>query len=251
MQEGPELSKGPLISLSRQLKSFGGEVMAERRITAFFNTYDEAAKAVQRLEAAHIPNFEISLVSNGASGISSEHSPEGSTHDFAGAGAAAGTIAGGGAGLLAGLGTVAVPGLGPVIAAGWLVSTLVGAGAGAALGGLAGALADSGLSEDEAEAYVDGVRQGGTLVTVRVDEADLERVVDIMDDEGRIEPSRQDHDWRSEGAAPPIGAAASTATGLNTDLFPNFLDEEEDHTLHVEMEDERLRRMKDAGGKQT
>ena len=38
--------------------------MAERRITAFFDTYDEAARAVQRLEAAHIPNFEISLVSN-------------------------------------------------------------------------------------------------------------------------------------------------------------------------------------------
>jgi hypothetical protein len=231
--------------------------MAERRITAFFNTYDEAAKAVQRLEAAHIPDFEISLVSNNADNTVSHHAThsfdeEESSHEFAGAGAAAGSIAGGGAGLLAGLGTVAVPGLGPVIAAGWLVSTLVGAGAGAALGGLFGALADTGLSEEEAKAYVDGVRQGGTLVTVRVDEAEIDRVVDILDDEGRVEPGQQERDWRSQGAAPPIGAAASTTTGLTTDLMPNPLDEEEDdHTLHVELEDERVRRMTGSGSDQT
>jgi len=230
--------------------------MAERRITAFFNTYDEAAKAVQRLEAAHIPNFEISLVSNNADGVASHHATrdfdeEGAAHEFAGAGAAAGTIAGGGAGLLAGLGTVAVPGLGPVVAAGWLVSTLVGAGAGAALGGLMGALAEAGLSEDEAQAYVDGIRQGGTLVTVRADDADLERVVDILDDEGRVEPGKQQRDRSAEGTAPPIGAAASTTTGLTTDLLPNPLDEEDDHTLHVELEDERIRRMTGSGSDRT
>ncbi|SCY90766.1 hypothetical protein [Microvirga guangxiensis] len=226
--------------------------MTERKVTAFFNTYDEAAKAVQRLEAAQIPNFEISLISSNANDIASRHATrslegEDGSHEFAGAGATAGTIAGGGAGLLAGLGTVAVPGLGPVVAAGWLVSTLVGAGAGAAFGGLMGALADAGLNEDEAKAYVEGVRQGGTLVTVRVSEGDMDRVVNILDDEGRIEPGRQERDWRSEGAAPPIGAAASTTTGLITDLMPNPLDEEDDHTLHVEMEDERLRRMKISG----
>ncbi|MCG7392440.1 hypothetical protein MHY87_05925 [Microvirga sp. ACRRW] len=230
--------------------------MTERKVTAFFNTYDEAAKAVQRLEAAHISHVEISLISNNADDVSSHHAKrsfdeEGASHEFAGAGAAAGTIAGGGAGLLAGLGTVAVPGLGPVIAAGWLVSTLVGAGAGAALGGLMGALADTGLSEDEAKAYVDGVRQGGTLVTVRLDESDMNRVVDILDDEGRIEPGRPERDWRSEGAAPPIGAAASTTTGLITDLMPNPLDEEDDHTLHVELEDERVRRMTGSGKDET
>ncbi len=232
--------------------------MTERKVTAFFNTYDEAAKAVERLEAARIPNFEISLISNNANGMASHHATrsfddEEHSHEFAGAGAAAGSIAGGGAGLLAGLGTVAVPGLGPIVAAGWLVATLIGAGAGAAVGGLVGALADAGLSEDEAKAYLDGVRQGGTLVTVRMDEADMERVVDILDDEGRIEPGRQERDWRSEGSAPPIGAAASTTTGLITDLMPTPLDEKEegDHTLHVELEDERLRRMTGSGRDKT
>lgn len=228
--------------------------MAERRITAFFNTYDEAAKAVQRLEMAQIPNFEISLISSNANDVSSHHATrsfneeEGGGHEFAGAGATAGTITGAGAGLLAGLGTVAVPGLGPVVAAGWLVSTLVGAGAGAALGGLMGALADSGLSEDEANAYVDGVRGGGALVTVRTDEANIERVVDILDDEGRVDPYQPERDWRSEGAAPPIGAAASTTTGLTTDLLLDRLDaNDEDDTLHVELQDERVRRITGSG----
>jgi uncharacterized membrane protein len=225
--------------------------MAEHRITAFFDTYDEAARAVTRLEAAHVPNFEISLVSNNFDDAHTHHTTrafdsEGSSHEFAGATAAAGTVAGAGAGLLAGLGTVAVPGFGPVIAAGWIVSTLVGAGAGAAVGGLAGALADAGLSDEDAQNYAEGVRRGGALVTVKVDEAQMDRVVKILDDEGEIEPSEREREAAraaEEAPAPPIGAAASTTTGLTTDLMPIPLDEDaDDHTLHVELEDERLRR---------
>ena len=224
--------------------------MAERRITAFFDTYEEAARAVQRLEAARMPDFEISLVSNNFNDAYTHHASRSfdtdeSSHPFASATAAAGTVAGAGAGLLAGLGTVAIPGFGPVIAAGWIVSTLVGAGAGAAVGGLAGALADAGLSDEEAHAYADGVRRGGALVTVKVDEAQMDRVVNILDDEGEVE-SGEDTTGKDEAPAPPIGAAASTTTGLITDLMPIPLDDsdedESDHTLHVEVEDERLRR---------
>jgi uncharacterized membrane protein len=222
--------------------------MAERRITAFFDTYDEAARAVQRLEAAQIPDFEISLISNNVNDVPTHHTAlssdeDGSGHEFAGATAAAGTVAGAGAGLLAGLGTVAVPGFGPVIAAGWIVSTLVGAGAGAAVGGLAGALMESGLSDEDAQAYAEGVRRGGALVTVKADEAQMDRVVGILDDEGEVDTGGFAR--RSDDApAPPIGAAASTTTGLMTDLMPIPLDDDDadDHTLHVELEDERLRR---------
>ncbi|MBJ6127816.1 hypothetical protein [Microvirga splendida] len=224
--------------------------MTERKITAFFDTYDEAARAVQRLEAARLPDFEISLVSNNFNDAYTHHAsrsfePDGSAHSFAGATAAAGSVAGAGAGLLAGLGTVAVPGFGPVIAAGWIVSTLVGAGAGAAVGGLAGALADAGLTDEEARNYAEGVRRGGALVTVKVDEAQADRVVSILDDEGEIEPSGE-RTRRDDAPAPPIGAAASTTTGLMTDLMPVPLDDsgenDSDGTLHVEVEDERLRR---------
>ncbi len=221
--------------------------MAERRITAFFDTYDEAARAVQRLEAAHLPNFQISLVSNNFNDAYTHHAtqsfgPDGNSRPFAGATAAAGSVAGAGAGLLAGLGTVAIPGFGPVIAAGWIVSTLVGAGAGTALGGLAGALADAGLSDEEAQTYADGVRRGGALITVKVDEAQINQVVSILDDEGEVESGNK-AGHRDDAPAPPIGAAASTTTGLMTDLMPIPISEDEsDRTLHVELEDERLRR---------
>lgn len=221
--------------------------MTERRITAFFDTYDEAARAVQRLEAAHLPDFEISLVSNNFNDAYTHHATQsfeedGNPHPFAGATAAAGSVAGAGAGLLAGLGTVAIPGFGPLIAAGWIVSTLVGAGAGAAVGGLAGALADAGLSDEEAQTYADGVRRGGALITIKVDEERMDQVVSILDDEGEIESDNEVR-RQDDAPAPPIGAAASTTTGLITDLMPIPLDEDEsDHTLHIELEDERLRR---------
>ena len=80
-------------------------------------------------------------------------------------GASLGTVLGGGAGLLAGLGMLAIPGLGPVVAAGWLASTLVGAGVGAAAGGVVGALTDAGVSHEDAHAYAEGINRGGTLVT--------------------------------------------------------------------------------------
>jgi uncharacterized protein (TIGR02271 family) len=105
--------------------------------------------------------------------------------------------------MLAGLGLLAIPGLGPVIAAGWLVSTLVGAGAGAAagavVGSLAGSLTEIGVSEADAHAYAEGVRRGGTLVTVRADEVLADRVIAILDDEGTVDLNERSAAWRREG----------------------------------------------------
>jgi hypothetical protein len=74
--------------------------------------------------------------------------------------------------LLAGLGLLAIPGVGPVVAAGWLAAAAAGAAAGAAVGGatggLVGALTENDVPEDEAHFYAEGVRRGGTLVSVKV-----------------------------------------------------------------------------------
>ena len=75
---------------------------------------------------------------------------------------------GGAAGLLAGLGLLAIPGIGPVVAAGWLAATAAGAAAGGATGGIIGALSRSPASaKTKPHVYAEGVRRGGTLVTVR------------------------------------------------------------------------------------
>ncbi|GEO14757.1 hypothetical protein MAE02_24530 [Microvirga aerophila] len=213
----------------------GKDPMTQKTITAFFERYEEASDAVSRLEAAGIPHRDISLVANNEGDRYSSHAKrtydstssfDDDASDGAATGATVGTLAGGGAGLLAGLGMLAIPGLGPVVAAGWLVSTLVGAGAGAALGGLGGALVDAGVDENDAHAYAEGVRRGGALVTVRSSEADVDRIVDILDDDGTVDLDERQDTWRSEGwagrDAGPIGAAGSTTTGLTTGMTPGL-----------------------------
>jgi uncharacterized protein (TIGR02271 family) len=199
--------------------------MTNKTITAFFETYEDASEAVRRLETAGVPHRDISLVANNEGERYSTHANrtfDGTNHhdhdaDGAGTGATVGTLAGGGAGLLAGLGMLAIPGLGPVVAAGWLVSTLVGAGAGAALGGLAGSLTDAGVDENDAHAYAEGVRRGGALVTVRASESEVSRIVDILDDEGTVDFNERENTWRSEGwngGMTDAGASATTSAGM-------------------------------------
>ncbi len=160
--------------------------MAMRTFTHLYDDYNEARQTVEALEAAGIPHSDISIVSNNAD---SRHLTAGTTagaaagaeETRAGAGASTGTLVGGGVGLLTGLGLLAIPGVGPVVAAGWLIATLTGAGIGAAGGGLLGSLVHAGVPEDQAHTYTEGVRRGGTLVTVRGDESQAGRIQSVLD----------------------------------------------------------------------
>ena len=137
-----------------------------RMVAHSYNTYDEAVRAVNALEAAGVAHDDISLVS-GDKDRTIATTVQGDTAAGAGTGATIGTVLGGGAGLLAGIGSLAIPGVGPVVAAGWLIATLAGAGVGAAAGGLIGSLTGAGVDEGDAQTYAEHVGQGGTLVTVR------------------------------------------------------------------------------------
>ncbi|MET0531151.1 MAG: general stress protein [Microvirga sp.] len=153
-----------------------------RVVSALFDTYDAAAEAVKRLEQAGIPYREISVVAG--EGEKRNTVSVGTTDDAIGgaeAGASIGSLVGGGAGLLAGLGLVAIPGLGPMVAAGWLAATAIGAGTGAVTGGIIGALTGAGVSDEDAHVYAEGLRRGGTLVTVRVTEDQYELVRMLLD----------------------------------------------------------------------
>ena len=67
---------------------------------------------------------------------------------------------------IAAIGTsVAIPGLG-LLVAGPLAAALAGAGAGGLTGGLVGALIGSGIPEDRAKVYDEGVRNGGIVMGV-------------------------------------------------------------------------------------
>ena len=171
--------------------------MAQRTIARLYDSYDHAREVVNELEAAGVPHRDISLVANdrarNGSGAGAASGGTTTAATSGGAGAVLGTVVGGGAGLLAGIGALAIPGVGPVVAAGWLVATLTGAGIGAASGGLIGALTGAGVSQDEAHVYAEGVREGGSLVTVRVDEADAARAEEVLGRHGAV-------DWQQRRA---------------------------------------------------
>ena len=176
--------------------------MARRSLTRLYDSPSEARQVVADLEAAGVPQDDISMV---ASNRDDWHRPEGDTKAGTGAaaGGTAGAVIGGGAGLLAGLGALAIPGLGPVVAAGWLISTAVGAiaggAAGAATGGLFGALTKEGVPEEEAHVYAEGVRRGGSLVTVRTDETRTSSVERIMNARSPVNWAEREKAYRSEG----------------------------------------------------
>lgn len=189
-----------------------------RTITRLFDSHTEALSAIEALERAGIDHDRISLISSNADGWHEGHrhadgrkagpgdlnrDGEDDIAEGASKGAATGTLIGGGAGLLAGLGMLAIPGLGPVVAAGWLAATAVGATigavAGSATGGLLGALKEAGHSEEEANVYSEGVRRGGTLVSVRAEDDEAGRIESLLDGARGVDAGSRGEAYRSEG----------------------------------------------------
>jgi hypothetical protein len=175
-------------------------------ITKLYDSYDDAERTVNDLEASGIPHSAISIVANdpatrdrlGQNDDGKERAKKGAE-----AGASVGAAVGGGAGLLAGLGMLAIPGIGPVVAAGWLVSTAVGAvagaSAGAVSGGLIGALTKEGVSKEHAHVYAEGVRRGGTLITVRTDVSRAASAEAIMNRYYAVDPELRGKNYRDRG----------------------------------------------------
>ncbi|CCV15406.1 hypothetical protein [Mesorhizobium sp. STM 4661] len=154
-----------------------------KTVTGLFDNYDDASDAVGELQASGVPHSDISIVASNSTEWYDDGDSSKAAEDAAG-GAGFGAVIGGAGGLLTGLGIMAIPGVGPVVAAGWLAATAVGALGGAvvggAAGGIVGALTDSGVPEEDANVYAEGVRRGGTLVTAKVDEdlvANAERIL--------------------------------------------------------------------------
>jgi uncharacterized protein (TIGR02271 family) len=100
-------------------------------------------------------------------------------------------------------------------------------------------LSDLFLPDEDRHVYAEGLNRGGYLVSLHVSDAEYERALDILDDEGTIDIDERAASWRSEGwtgtasgagaglgasttsgtrdaGMGGIGAAAASATGLST-----------------------------------
>lgn len=182
-------------------------------VIGLYDGIQDAQQVVSALHDLGIANDRISLVANDASGEyagqlggSAKARPGKQDDGGAETGAGIGALVGGLGGLLVGLGALAIPGIGPVLAAGplataaaGLVGAGVGAATGAATGGLLGALVDMGLPEEQAGYYSEGVRRGGTLVTVAAEDTELDRVRETMNRFNPVDIDERASQWRSSG----------------------------------------------------
>jgi len=150
-----------------------------RTITAFFDSRQDADEAIERLGRAGIPRSNVNIVegANRTGGASVSREDEGL--------------------------------------------------------GFWDALKDLFMPDEDRATYAEGLRRGGYIVTVQADSAHYEKAIDILDDEGTVDLDQRAQSWRQEGwtgyggsdysrgttgamSSGPIGAAASTTTGLGT-----------------------------------
>jgi len=220
-----------------------------KTIVALYDNVDHAQKAVRDLVDTGIDRDNISLMANNAPGTMGDVSSTPAVGETSGAAEGAGVGAGIGAalggigGLLVGLGALVIPGIGPVVAAGPLAAALggvAGAGAGAiaggATGGLLGALTDMGVNDEQAGYYAEGIRRGGTLLTVRTDDMLASRAVDVMNRHNPIDVKQRAAQWRDTGwsgfdvnAGPFAGSnlGTTTMTPERDVTGPGFKDKDE------------------------
>ena len=166
--------------------------------------YDDivvARQVVEDLVKADFERSSISLITNDANNQYSQFLDEDYTPRedavTASEGAGFGAVIGGLTGLLVGLAALTIPGIGLAIAAGPIVAGLTGVLAGAVTGGVVGALVKSGVPEDEAPYYAEGIRRGGTLISIQT--SDTLRAADIINRYGSINIHERIDVWRQAG----------------------------------------------------
>lgn len=172
-----------------------------KTLTALFDTYTEAQRAVHDLIDQGFSRDDISLISQKPDGTDASVTGQEYIEESSGiaAGAGMGAALGGVGGLLLGLSALAIPGVGPIVAAGPLAAALMGAGLGAAAGGLMGALTDLGVPETEAGYYAEGVRRGGVLVLVGTEDTMAERAATILNHHNPLDLNERVTQWRQSG----------------------------------------------------
>jgi hypothetical protein len=174
-----------------------------KTLTRLFDDYADAKAALHDLERLGVPHGSISVVASNADGAHDTSLGEVDDHGDVSRGVSTGAAVGGVGGLLAGLGLLAIPGLGPIVAAGWLASTLVGAGigaaGGAATGTIVGALKEAGHTDAEAHTYAESLRRGGTLLSARVEDGLATEAEAVLDRHRSVDATIRGAAYRQDG----------------------------------------------------
>jgi uncharacterized membrane protein len=158
-----------------------------RTVVGLFEDRVSAESAIQRLMADGIDRDSISIAMKDVREASA-WSDDIQVNDLSAEGATAGLVSGAGVGVLVGMAlvgsTVLLPGLGTFLIGGPIAAALTGAGIGAVSGGLIGGLIGTGIPEDEAEHYAQGIERGGIFVSAHVPEDKVAEARRVFDEEG-------------------------------------------------------------------
>jgi uncharacterized protein (TIGR02271 family) len=174
-----------------------------KTVVGLFDDRAAARDAVRELTAEGFRGDELSVVSKkpDGKGVEVEYVEEDGhkqVEDMA-KGAGTGAAIGAGAALLLSLTALTIPGIGPVLAAGPIAALIAGAGVGAAAGGLVSGLKRLGVEDDDADTYAEGLKRGGTLVTVNADDERANLAVGVMRRVGAVEIDKRAAEWREGG----------------------------------------------------
>ena len=174
-----------------------------KTVVGLFDDRAAAQNAVRELTAEGFRGDEVSVVSKkpDGKGVEVEYVEEDGHRQIGdmAKGAGTGAAIGGAAALLLSLTALSIPGIGPVLAAGPLAALIAGAGIGATAGGLVSGLTRLGLGDEEAHTYAEGLKRGGTLVTVNADDHRADAAVGVMRRLGAVEIDKRAAEWREGG----------------------------------------------------
>ena len=177
-----------------------------KTIVGLFDTFAHAQSAVNDLVSAGFSRDDISVVANNAAGEFGTHDvdKDGGINVSQGVGdavkgAAKGGLFGGLTGLAAAVALALVPGIGPIAAIGPLAAFFGGATLGATAGGIIGGLTGLGVPESEAHYYAEGIRRGGTLVTIHADDARADEATSILNRYNPVDMTNRADTYRKSG----------------------------------------------------
>jgi hypothetical protein len=191
-----------------------------KALTGFFKTRTEGEAAQEALLSSGFLREEVGFL---AGATHAHETPAiGPVLRYAGSQseAARDTWLGAMAGLAVGLVAV-LPDVGLMVAAGPLAGMIGGLAIGGAVGGLFGLLKDHGVSEAEAEFYAEGVRDGGSLVTVHgVTEIRAKQARKILDHSGAIQVERLADEPSEPGTESGAEPAGKTYNSVGEDIRP-------------------------------
>jgi uncharacterized protein (TIGR02271 family) len=106
-------------------------------------------------------------------------------------------------------------------------------------------LTTNGVPHDDARAYAEGVRRGHALIAVRCDDDEVDRVVDILDDDDVLDLDERQDAWRSEGwshqgsGTADLGGTATTSAGMMGGASGSAMSGS-DMTERTSMQDDRM-----------